>query len=77
MYLLHLSNVYNYSECSPLLQLIKLFNTLKNGENDTILRKITEKSHSYNVFAFNVTRCFRTHMTYICTIDNCYVCRSL
>ena len=47
-----------YSECSPLLQLSKLFNTLKHDENDTILRKITEKSHSYNGFAFNVTRCF-------------------
>ena len=44
-----------YSECSPLLQLIKLINTLKHDENDTILRKITEKSHSYNGFACNVS----------------------
>ena len=42
-----------YSECSPLLQLIKVINTLKHDENDAILRKITEKSHSYNGFAFN------------------------
>ena len=41
-----------YSECSPLLRLIKVINTLKHDENDTILRKITEKSHSYNGFAF-------------------------
>ena len=46
-----------YSECSPILQLIKVINTLKYDENDTILRKITE--NSYNGFPFNVvTRCF-------------------
>ena len=47
-----------YSECSPLFQLIKLINILKHDKSDTILRKITEKSHSYNGFVFNVTRCF-------------------
>ena len=47
-----------YAECSPLIQLIKLINTLKQDENDTILRKITEKTHSYSGFTFNVTRCF-------------------
>ena len=60
-------NIYNvilrqvkrvYAECSPLIQLIKLINTLKQDENDTILRKITEKTHSYSGFTFNVTRCF-------------------
>ena len=61
-----------YSECSPLLQLIKVINTLKHDENDTILRKITEKSHSYNGFAFNVTRCFLNTYDPICRIDNCY-----
>ena len=66
-----------YSECSPLLQLIKVLNTLKHDENDTILRKITEKSHSYNGFAFNVTRCFLNTYDPICRIDNCYVCRFL
>ena len=66
-----------YSECSPLLQLIKVINTLKHDENDTILRKITEKSHSYNGFAFNVTRCFLNTYDPICRIDNCYVCRFL
>ena len=58
-----------YSECSPLLQSIKVINTLKHDENDTILRKITEKSHSYNGFAFNVTRCFlKTSQLIICCI---------
>ena len=45
-----------YAECSPLFQLIKLINCLKSYVNDTVLNKIAEKSHSYNRFAFNVTR---------------------
>ena len=47
-----------YAECNHLIQLIKLINTLKQDENDTILRKITEKTHSYSGFTFNVTRYF-------------------
>ena len=30
-----------YAECSPLFQLIKLINSLKNDSNDTILKKVT------------------------------------
>ena len=37
-----------YAECSPLFQLIKLINSLRNDPNDTILKKNVEKSHSYN-----------------------------
>ena len=64
-----------YAECSPLIQLIKLINTLKQDENDTVLRKITEKTHSYSGFTFNVTRCFLNTYDPICRIENCYVCR--
>ena len=32
-----------YAKCSPLFQLIKLINSLKNDSNDTILEKIAEK----------------------------------
>ena len=32
-----------YAECSPLFQLIKLINSLKNNSNDTILEKIAKK----------------------------------
>ena len=64
-----------YAECSPLFQLIKLINSLKNDANDTILKKIDEKSHSYNGFAFNVTRCFLDTYDPICRIENCYVCK--
>ena len=64
-----------YAECSPLFQLIKLINSLKNDANDTILEKIDEKSHSYNGFAFNVTRCCLDTYDPICRIENCYVCK--
>ena len=47
-----------YAESSPLFQLIKQINSLKNDSNDTILEKGAEKSHSYNGFAFNATRSF-------------------
>ena len=60
-----------HAECSPLIQLIKLNNTLKQDENDTILRKITEKT----IFTFIVTRCFLNTYDSICRIENCYVCR--
>ena len=64
-----------YAECSPLFQLVKLINSPKNDANDTILKKIDEKSHSYNGFAFNVTRCFLDTYDPICRIENCYVCK--
>ena len=39
------------------------------------LKKITDKTHSYNGFAVNVTRCFLDTYDLICRIDNCYACR--
>ena len=63
-----------YAECSPLFQLIKLINSLRNDSNDIILEKIAEKSHSYNGFAFNVTRSFLDTYDPICRIKKCYVC---
>ena len=65
-----------YAECSPLFQLIKLINSLKSDANDTILKKIAEKSHSYNGFAFNVTRTILDTYDPICRIELCYVCKS-
>ena len=64
-----------YAECSPLFQLVKLINTMKKDKNNTILKKITDKTHLYNGFAFNVTRCFLDTHDPICRIDNCYACR--
>ena len=54
-----------YAECSPLFQLIKLINSLKNYANDTILKKNYEKSHSYNGFALHsmLQDVFLKHMT--------------
>ena len=64
-----------YAECSPLFQLIKLINSLRNDPNDTIFKKIVEKSHSYNGFAFNVTRTFLDNYDPICRTEMCYVCK--
>ena len=64
-----------YAECSPLFQLIKLINSLRNDPNDTIFKKIVEKSHSYNGFAFNVTRTFLDNYDPICRTEKCYVCK--
>ena len=64
-----------YAECSPLFQLVKLINTLEKGKNDTIMKKITDKTHSYKGFAYNVTRFLLDPYDPICRIDNCYACR--
>ena len=63
------------AKCSPLFQLIKLINSLKNNSNDTILAKIAKKSHSYHGFAFIVTRCFLDTYDPIFRIETCYVCQ--
>ena len=39
------------------------------------LKKIVEKSHSYNGFAFNVTRTFLDNYDPICRTEKCYVCK--
>ena len=66
-----------YAECSPLFQLVKLINTLRKDKNDTILKKITDKTHSYNgftlkllnVWAFwNIIKCYLTLVYYIVII---------
>ena len=48
----------NYAKCGLLYQLVDILNSLQINPNDTILAKIYEKSHSYNGFAFNVTRIY-------------------
>ena len=53
----------------------KLINYLKCDANNTILNKIAEKSHSYNGFAFNVTRTILDTYDLICRIELCYVCK--
>ena len=52
-----------------------VINSLRNDPNDTILKKIVEKSHSYNGFAFNVTRTFLDNYDPICRTEKCYVCK--
>ena len=47
-----------YAERSPLLQLIKLINDLKNDESDTILQQIEMRNSSYRTFSYNVSMVF-------------------
>ena len=47
-----------YSECSPLLQLIKLINDLKNEESDIILQQIDMRNSLYRTFSCNVSRLY-------------------
>ena len=52
-----------YAECSSLFQLVKLINTLKKDKYDSILKKIIDKTHSYNGFALMLQGVSWTHMT--------------
>ena len=63
-----------YAECSPLIQLIKLINSLKADKYDTILEKIESKSHTYQGFSFNVTMVCLNAYDPICRISPCYIC---
>ena len=64
----------NYAKCGLLYQLVDLLNSLQINPNDTILAKIYEKSHSYNGFAFNVTRIYLDTYDPVCRLRYCYVC---
>ena len=63
----------NYAKCGLLYQLVDLLNSLQINPNDTILAKIYEKSHSYNGFAFNLTRIYLDTYDPVCRLRYCYV----
>ena len=63
-----------YAECSPLIQLINLINSLKADKYDTILEKIESKSHTYQGFSFNVTMVCLNAYDPTCRINPCYIC---
>ena len=62
------------AECTPLIQLIKVINSLKVDKYDTILEKIESKSHTYQEFSFNVTMICLNAYDPICLINPCYIC---
>ena len=66
-----------YAERSPLLQLIKLINDLKNDESDTILQQIEMRNSSYRTFSYNVSMVFLNTYDPVCSIGikTCYVCQ--
>ena len=57
-----------YAECSPLLQLIKLINDLRNDESDTILQQIEMRNNSYRTFSYNVSRLYLNTYDPVCPI---------
>ena len=57
-----------YAECSPLLQVIKIINDLKNDESDTILTKIEMRNNSCRTFAYNVSMVYLTTYDPVCPI---------
>ena len=66
-----------YAECSPLLQLVKLINDLKNDESDTILQQIEMQNTSYRTFSYDVSRLYLNTYDHVCPIGikTCYVCQ--
>ena len=65
----------NYAKCGLLYQINPKCGLLYQiNPNDTILAKIYEKSHSYNSFAFNVTRIYLDTYDPVCRLRYCYVC---
>ena len=62
-----------YAECSPLLQLIKLINDLKNDESDTILQQMKMRNNSYRTFSIMFLNTYNP----VCLIGikTCYVCQ--
>ena len=66
-----------YAERSPLLQLIKLINDLKNDKSDTILQGIEIRNRSYRTFSYDVSMVFLNTYDPVCSIGikTCYVCQ--
>ena len=57
-----------YAGRSPLLQLIKLINDLKNDESYTILQQIEMRNSSYRTFSYNVSMVFLNTYDPVCPI---------
>ena len=59
-----------YAECTPLFQLIKLLNKMRNDPLDTILESIEQMNLSYCQLSYNISKTYDP----ICRIENCFVC---
>ena len=63
-----------YAECTPLYQLIKLINSLKEDKDDIILSNVELKIDSFCTFSFKVSRIFLNRYDPVCNVENCFVC---
>ena len=63
-----------YAECTPLYQLIKLINSLKEDKDDIILSNVELKIDSFCTFSFKVSRIFLNRYDSVCNVENCFVC---
>ena len=64
-----------YAECTPLYQLIKLINMMKNDLIDSILNKISESNQLYVQLSYYIKKSFLNAFDQICWIENCFVCK--
>ena len=64
-----------YAECTPLYQLIKLINMMRNDPTDSILNKISENNQSYVQLSYYIKKSFLNANDPICRIENCFVCK--
>ena len=63
-----------YAECTPLFQLIKLLNKMRNDPFDTILESIEQMNLSYCQLSYNISKTYLNTHDPICRIENCFVC---
>ena len=63
-----------YAECTPLFQLIKLLNKMRNDPFDTILESIEQMNLSYCQLSYNISKTYLNTYDPICRIENCFVC---
>ena len=64
-----------YAECTPLYQLIRLINSLKEDkDDDIILSNVDLKIDSFCTFSFKVSSIFLNRYDPVCNVENCFVC---
>ena len=64
-----------YAECTPLYQLIKLLNMMRNDPTDSILNTISENNQSYVQLSYYIKKSFLNASDLIFRIENCFACK--
>ena len=64
-----------YAKCTPLYQLIRLINSLKEDkDDDIILSNVDLKIDSFCTFSLKVSSIFLNRYDPVCKVENCFVC---